>query len=264
MSYESSEISVASGKPVELYDFVFGTDHWRYTSGPEEVTYMYHNYTPERMERSNLEITENFFKNEIEIKVSRDNLFAIQFIHAPLEGIVSLTIYRGHGSDFVTFWFGVISQISFDSDEITITATPKTSSMLRTGLRRKYQKLCNHPLYGTGCRVNQESYKITGSIASVSGFTIVSAIFATKANGWFTAGKIVVGDAERLITSHIGSTITVSRVIRSAAAGSSFTAYAGCDHTMDTCRIKFNDNLINYGGQPWIPSKNPFAGDAIV
>ena len=263
MSYESVEASINSGKPIELYDFCFGIEHWRYTSGPETVTYLTYDYEPERIERSDLEISENAFKNELEIKISRENLLFYTFIHAPVEGILTLTVYRGHGTDFVTFWAGVVSRVMFNSDEITVTATPRTSSLLRTGLRRKFQKICNHPLYKTGCGVNQESYKVTGTITTISGFTIVSAVFATKANGWFLGGKIVVGDAQRLITSHSGSTITISRGIYGAISGNSFTAYAGCDRLMDTCRTKFN-NLVNYGGQPWIPTKNPFSGDAIV
>jgi uncharacterized phage protein (TIGR02218 family) len=263
MTYQDSEAGIASGKPIELYDFAFGVDHWRYTSASETVTYMNHDYEPVLIQRSDLEQSDNAFKNELSITVGRDNEFAQQFIAAPLDGIVTLTVYRGHGSDYVTFWMGVMSSISFNSDEVKITASPKTTSMLRTGLRRKYQKLCNYPLYGSGCRVNNELFKVTSTIATISGLTITSAIFATKADGWFTAGMIKIGDKKRLITSHTGSTITISHSLIGVVAGNSFTAYAGCDHLMATCRTKFS-NLDNYGGQPWIPTKNPFTGDGIT
>lgn len=263
MTYQDSEASIASGKPIELYDFAFGVQHWRYTSAPEDITYQNHDYESVLIQRSDLEQTDNAFKNELTITVGRDNSFAEQFIVAPLDGIVTLTIYRGHGSDYVTFWQGIMSSISFNSDEVKITAAPKTTSLLRTGLRRKYQKLCNWPLYGSGCSVNSESFKVTGTIATISGLTITSADFATKPDGWFIAGKIVVGNARRLITNHVGSEITISHQMVGVIAGNSFSAYAGCDHTMDTCRVKFS-NLDNYGGQPWIPTKNPFVGDGIT
>jgi hypothetical protein len=38
---------------------------------------------------------------------------------------------------------------------------------------------------------------------------------------------------------------------------------AGCDRTFATCQSKFG-NSLNFGGFPWIPVKNPFAGDSIV
>jgi hypothetical protein len=45
--------------------------------------------------------------------------------------------------------------------------------------------------------------------------------------------------------------------------GRAFEAFAGCDRTFATCQSKFG-NSLNFGGFPWIPAKNPFAGDSIV
>ncbi len=263
MTYDFTESSVNSGKPIELYDFENNSNHYRYTSGPVSVSYAGYDYEPETIQRSDLELTNNAFRNELEIKINRDNVFIRRFIHTPLEGLVTLTVYRGHGSDFVTFWVGVINHVKFNTEEVTITAIPRTSSLIRTGLRRKYQKLCNYPLYAVGCNVILSAFQVIGTIDTISGFTITSATFATKADGWFKAGKIVVGDAERLIISHVGNTIIVNRGIVEAVDGNSFTTYAGCDHTMATCASKFA-NFINYGGQPWIPTKNPFSGDPII
>jgi len=39
--------------------------------------------------------------------------------------------------------------------------------------------------------------------------------------------------------------------------------YPGCDRVRATCESKF-DNLDNFGGFPWIPTKNPFGGSSIV
>ncbi len=262
MSYDSVEASVYGGKPIELYDFENGENHYRYTSGPVVVSYAGYDYEPEVMERNDLELTDNSFRNELEIKINRNNIFVRGFIHAPLEGLVSLIVYRGHGSEFVTFWTGIVSHVRFNSDEVTIMASPRTTSLLRIGLRRKYQKLCNYPLYASGCTVQESSFKVLGTIDTISGFTITAAAFATKPSGWFLAGKIVVGDAERLITGHTGNTITVTRGIVTAVVGNSFVAYAGCNHSKSICASKFN-NFVNYGGQPWIPTKNPFSGDPV-
>ena len=42
-----------------------------------------------------------------------------------------------------------------------------------------------------------------------------------------------------------------------SVVGQDVDVFAGCDHTVDTCDQKF-DNVINYGGWPYVPSKNPF------
>ena len=36
------------------------------------------------------------------------------------------------------------------------------------------------------------------------------------------------------------------------AAGDAFTAYQGCDHTLATCKAKFN-NAANFRGFPFVP-----------
>jgi hypothetical protein len=52
-------------------------------------------------------------------------------------------------------------------------------------------------------------------------------------------------------------------VLPGLAVGNAFEAFAGCDRSFSTCQSKFG-NSLNFGGFPWIPPKNPFAGDSIV
>ena len=263
MTYLSDEQSVASGLPVELYDLTFNGLHWRYTSAAYEITYLTQVYLPVIIKREEVEITDDIFKNEVEINVARDNAFAVQFIPQPVGGVVTLTIYRGHEPNFITFWSGNLANITFNPDDIRMLFIPKTSSMLRIGIRRQYQKLCTHHLYGRLCAVNEDMFKIIGTIISITGRTIVASEFSAEIDGWFIGGKIVIGSDRRLITSHVGNTITVMSGMTNVSATDIFTAYAGCDHSTSICRTKFS-NLINYGGQPWIPTKNPFSGDAIM
>ena len=44
--------------------------------------------------------------------------------------------------------------------------------------------------------------------------------------------------------------------------GDDVIAYAGCDKLNSTCHTKFN-NIVNFGGFPFIPSDNPFTGTII-
>ena len=265
MSYESLEGSAASGQPIELYDFNATNlnQHWRYTSAAEEQTLLTYTYTPDTINRKELEITSNHFKNKMEVTLGRGNLFALQFIAGPIESEVTLTIYRLQGAEYIFYWVGVVNIVKFDADAVpTVLATPKSATLSRVSKRRKGQKLCDHALYDSGCGVNKESYKITGSITTVSGKTIISSTFSSKANNWLTGGMIVVGYAKRLISSHTGNTITISRpFLNTVVAGHSFTAYAGCNHWTD-CESKFA-NKLNYGGQDRLVLKSPFGREAI-
>lgn len=265
MSYSSTEASVASGQPVELYDFADAfNNHWRYTSAADAVTHLGSLYEPAVCSRKEIEISDNHFKNDLEISLGRNNAFAIQYIAAPPESEITLTVYRLHGTDYIYYWQGVIASVSFDGNgAATVKASPKSSGMQFTGKRRKCQKLCDHALYDSGCGVNRESFKSTGTITTISGTTITSSAFSAKADGYFTAGILIVGNAKRLILSHTTNTITISRPILSAAAGNSFTAYAGCDHLPTTCLNKF-DNIYNYGGVEFLPDDNPFGRKRIA
>ena len=73
-------------------------------------------------------------------------------------------------------------------------------------------------------------------------------------------GSIIVGNAERTIIYHNGDTVIISRPFRTnVAAGDSFRAYRGCNHTAAVCREVFN-NMINHGGRQHMPVKNPYTG----
>lgn len=57
---------------------------------------------------------------------------------------------------------------------------------------------------------------------------------------------------------------TVLTLLRPAQlpAGTVVATYPGDDHTLTTCDQKFN-NAVNYGGDPFIPQKNPMGSDPI-
>lgn len=42
-------------------------------------------------------------------------------------------------------------------------------------------------------------------------------------------------------------------LLNAPATGDAFTVYVGCDHTQNTCTVKFN-NLVNFRGFPYVPS----------
>jgi hypothetical protein len=264
MTYDSYEQSIASGEPIELYDVwdVEGT-HYRWNTANETITYGSYDYEPEIVDRSEMVIGENGEVNALDVKLSRSNALTNQFISAPIEGEVLLIVYRYHAGFGATFWQGVLSTVSFDENGIpTCRFEPRMSDMPGIGERRRNQRLCDHALYKQGCWVNEESFRVDGTLTNVSGLVLTSAVFATKADGWFTGGEVVVGNARRLIKAHATNTITITRAASAFVIGATFRAYAGCDHTPTACKDKF-DNKLNYGGNEFLPVKNPFETNII-
>jgi hypothetical protein len=264
-SYDDYEQSVASGKPIELYHFASETaEHLRLNTSNETINFGSYDYEPGIIDRSAIKI--GMLDNIVEVKMKRGNLFMSQFTLYPIDGRVTLTIYRQHEGYYVTYWTGVfLISVGFDSEGIpTCRFESRLNNTIRTGYRRRNQIQCEHNLFDSGCGVSEVAYSVTGTILSVSGLDITAGVFSTKADGWFVGGKIQVGYAVRLITYHLGTAIKINRPMPNADVGDSLIASAGCAHNPSTCISKFGNNIYNYGGSQYLPNKNPYYNDITV
>lgn len=266
MSYLSFETSAYSGQPAELYRFALGAQNWYYTSARETIEYLGSSYAPVVLSRSGFGQTKEFGKAPVTLNCARDFPVAALFLPGAPDGVVSLTIYRRHAADpeFITYWKGRVVSASFSGAEVELSCEPLFTGLKRAGLRARYQINCRHVLYGVGCGLTAEAWRVSATLTGVTGAQLQSATFSAQADGWFKAGYVAFGqDIKRLIVAHTGNTVTLSAAIPGLIVGDAVWAYAGCDHAKATCDTKFA-NLLNYGGFPYIPKKNPFSGDAIV
>lgn len=270
MTYAAIESSVQQGAPVELYEFTQGTQRWFYCSGADPVTRLSVVYAPSNIQRDRVKQSTDIFKNGIKLTFPRDNEFAKQFLGFAPEEVTTLTIYRGHYSDpdqqFVIYWKGRLLSAKATESKIELECEPIYTSIRRPGLRAKFEYGCRHVLYGRGCGVNRELYKHEGTVIGISGGlnVSVSGIVGVFPDGYFTGGIIFDEDgASRFIVAHVGAVLTMSRPLPSIVGASTARVYPGCDHLRTTCLTKFN-NLDNFGGFPWVPSRNPFDGSSIA
>jgi len=274
--YQEVDRSIDEARPrvgIDFYDD-FGT-HWRYNSGTTTLTIESLSFTPDVCEVSELEITNNPFRNSYTIKLSRENEFASQFLSASYESKIMVNIYRSLGVFWTFFWSGMVETVKFDAHRIpTVRCVPRTSSVARCGQRRVCQVLCDLALYSQEigeCLVDKSNFMITGTIDNIDGLTFESSSFKDQSDGWLNGGELVIGNARRLIRTHTSpggvGTVVVSRPILNPETNSAgemeFVAYAGCDHTFSTCNSKFS-NTANYGGQTHLPTKNPFMGEPVI
>ena len=113
MSYNTQEISVASGTPVELYRFALGQQVWTVTSGREVLIYQNEPYQPVVIRRSAIEQSPEFARNGIDLDCARDFAVAQLFAAARPNGVVSLTVFRNHLGDdeFITWWKGRVASV---------------------------------------------------------------------------------------------------------------------------------------------------------
>ena len=122
------------------------------------------------------------------------------------------------------------------------------------------QQICNVPLYSPKCGVIKASYKVTGTIDSMSGTTIVVA-GPSNATGYFGIGTLETGAGANYEGRQITSStliagpkqqLTVNKPLAKAIVGQSIDLYPGCDFTIDTCKNVFN-NQGRHRGHPYVP-----------
>lgn len=269
MTYTAYETSLEAGTPIELYEFVQGLQRWNYISGANSIVRLGQTYTPMPTKRDRIKQTSDIFKDGLKLTFPRDDPFASQFLGFSPENVTTLTVLRGHYGDpdsqFITYWKGRVVGAKASQNEIHVECESVFTSIKRPGLRARFEYGCRRTLYNRGCNVNRELYKLEGNVMSIaSSIQIQVAGAASMAAGYFTGGMLVAPNgASRFITAHSSDVVTISRPIQGLIGGQTVAIYPGCDHLMSTCKDKFN-NLDNFGGFPWVPSRNPFNGSSIV
>jgi len=265
MSYTAVDKSVSSGLPVELYQFIRGLEVWRFTNADRSIVYAGNTYVPIALTRSSIKLNEDVFKAGITVTVHRSETFAADLLIYSPDTATTLTIFRGHYGDdnYVTYWKGRIVGVSGGGNTLDIECESVFTSAKRPGLRAHYEYNCRHALYSARCGASASANSVHLSISAMPSSVTLTMVGANAfADGWFNGGMIQYAGNYRFILSHVGNSITLSRPLAGLTAGISVDLYAGCDHAKETCSAKFN-NIVNFGGFPWVPTKNPYDGSVV-
>lgn len=277
--YESSQ---HRGQPVELYKFIYGTEAGReycYTNADEDVTFNDGGgdqvYTAIPISRDGIKTEGRGESNELSVEVPMTSDVAELFRAFPPGRPVSLIIRQGHipnedptdpddwlDNDFPVIWTGRCLQSNRKDNTVVLTGETSEAGMKKVGLRRHYQWACPLVLYGDRCGADKAAATVTGTIASISGNTLTmqAGWQGAKAPSNFLGGFIewfsTDGTEYRTIIGVNGNDIKLNNSPSGLAALDTVDLVLGCPHTLTGC-TDVHDNVINYGGQPFIPLKNP-------
>ena len=270
-------------RPAELYKFTYGAETFRFTSEMEDVVFGGATWTaleikrgapsmnPRERRNTKLQLeslaSERPFSDFIDIQpalqldceITRIQLDETttpspdgsnpspEFVPAPVTGFI--------------LFDGYVTSISFAGRTCKIDMNPFNEQFGREIPRYKYSSLCNHVLYDSFCQVDKFSFDQSGLVNGVDGNDISVGGFSGSA---FTGGYVQnqAGNDYRMIIEHSGDTFTLLLPFRSIL-GETVTAFQGCDHTVATCKAKFN-NVPNFGGYPLVPGTNPFGQSAFT
>lgn len=269
MTFDAFETSREDGQVVELFQFIFGATSYRYTNNQADITLGGLTYTATQVSRSRLEDASSDAQRRLTITVPLDNEVAQLFIGNVPGRRVTIKVYRAHSSDpaeeLLALFDGYVANVTFDGDlEAKILCNPATDSLNRSAPRMTFQGLCNHVLYDANCQVNRLANAYTGLVSAVTGSVITVNGLAASGADWAVGGFVsfppATEDDKRLVVSQSGDDVELLLPFAENVLGSDVTVYAGCDHSLATCQAKFA-NVLNFGGFPFVPSKNPFNSD---
>lgn len=271
MSFNLFEIIGFGGRPICLYEFVWGNDTYRYTSADRDITYGGHGWTA-------ISITDNGFvqgvsDQEFVVELPRSNEIVQLFRLTPPSLPIALTCRRFHFDDpdqeAAVYWVGTVANVrAKDSISAEILGNPISATVRRTGLRLCWERSCPHSLYDEACRVDKAAFKTNTTITDLTGTTITVASLGAFGSNRYAGGFVewiatANGTVDRrAIESVTGSTLSLLGTTDRLVVGQAVSLFLGCDLSPTTCQSIFN-NLPNHGGFAMLPGKSPFDGNPV-
>jgi hypothetical protein len=282
------ENSRERSRPADLYRFDYGSEVFRFTSSEDAIEFSGATYEPLQIRRGSPTLNPREQRSQkmqlsapaairpfsdftavqparkLQCNITRIQLDESQLGFGSPEGSPlypsPANPIRPHVG-FVIFE-GYITSIAFEGQTCKIDMNPDSEQFNREVPRYKYQSLCNHVLYDAECAVDKNLFKQSGLVNSVSGNQISVGGFTGTS---FTGGYVqnLAGTDYRMIIEHSGDVFTLLLPFSENPLGTTLTAFQGCAHDVTTCLNKFN-NVDNFGGFPFVPTKNPFEQNAFA
>jgi hypothetical protein len=271
MTYDSRERSIQDGKPVELFEFTYGTTTQRYTSAAADFVLGADTFTRDTLQRSDVETSGERARNNLTIQCRRDFPIADLFRVQPPTDVIQFVLRRVHRDDLdpAVLWMGRVLNCEWAGAQATLHCEPVSSSLRRPGLRRLYQANCPHVLYRIGdgqCNLDRAAHSTITTVVSSAGLALnVAALGAKPWAGGFVewAGGAGGVTERRFITGFAGLQLQLSQAFVGIPNGAPVTVSPGCNHTMAMCHGTYA-NSDNYGGVGiFTPTKNPFDGTPV-
>ena len=275
--YEGNETSVEAGQPVELYEFTLGSNVYRYTSSEDTILLGATTYTPKPIRRGKIEDGPEKRNVDFQAILPTSDPLAQQFLGV-LPGVrVPVTVSRYHrgdtgggGPEVVTIFTGFVLSANFGKKgrECKLTARHALANLGRIIPSRSYASACGHILYSpTKCKADDTSpanrISVDPVLSQVGNLMTVSSIVSGGfGDGQFNSGFVeAVGSSDfRLILDQVGDVLTLLQPF--TVTPTTVNIFRGCGHTIEACKND-HDNVINYGGFAFVPTRNPYASGVL-
>lgn len=268
-SFAIFEASRESSRPLEIYEIVIGTDTYRWTSDASDVTVDGDVFSATPISRNQIEQGSDSQARNLLLTLPGNNAFAARYRNI-VPGIrATVNLWRLQRDEVPTFdtrillFKGQVMSVRFPQDGYTAEIAVRSieQALNRNVPRFTFMGQCNHVLYDRFCKANPGLFDIAGVVTDVTGSTVTVVGASGQPDQFYRGGycRPSTGDQDfRLILSHVGNVLTLLLPFANDVLGTEMQVFAGCNHLVDgDCATKF-DNVINFGGFPFVPNKNVF------
>ena len=271
MSFAADEISTENGAPLYLYDFVYSGKAWYLTNNVRPLRHANNDYVPTMIKHNTPDNSGDFLKSSCTITVAYDSEIGMLFREQPPSEMVNVRVFVAHedpSTDTVTpmvVWMGHVSNVAWKGVTCDLTTDSAFKALSRLGVVRKFSRPCTHTLYSKPCGVDIKTHEFQSVVTAINGTKVtLSNPDADAMAGGIIRYKNARTEVieRRSILDADATSITLSVQPSALEVGATVTLVHGCPHTIDVCRARFN-NTDNYGGQPYVPPKNPFGNNPI-
>jgi uncharacterized phage protein (TIGR02218 family) len=255
-------------KPVELYHIWTEYDDWYYTNTDVSVLYNANVYQPAVLERGSLEKDSQLNATKLSIAFAYMQEPAVKYIADNSVDLTWISIMRVFQDqvpiEASVIFIGHIRDISFKGQQGQVTCIGFEYYLGKQLPRYRYQPQCNWKLFSTQCGKVRASYKQSVIVTAIQadGLAFTCSAMVVQEDNYYRGGDVeriyTGGKEKRMLAWSSGTNLGLRFKMRDLRVGSTLDIYPGCDGAVNTCITKYN-NLLNFGGFPYIPLDNPVA-----
>lgn len=242
----------------------------RYTNADGSVNYAGNTYPNQRIERTSIKSSIGVDVDTMTVTIRAglaDLINSVPFPQFASQGgfdgaLVQLdrafmASFGNTNAGVVNLFFGRVSEVQPSRTSIDLMVSSMTELLNISMPRNLVSPGCIHNLYDSGCGLDQESFALARTVASVASSTEFQ-ISGADADGLFDAGKVIFTSGlndgvVRSVKTFASGTLNLAQPLPfDLAVGDTLKAYYGCDKSKSTCTNKFN-NIIHFRGFPFVP-----------
>jgi uncharacterized phage protein (TIGR02218 family) len=269
MSFDDDERSVQDSRPVELYTVTFGADVFRRTTYHRDLVVSGQTYLALPVRRGLDQVSGGMDVVEHSLELPINDAIIPRYAGlgvVPQKVDVTCTRLQLRSGTTRQMWTGRVSYLTFRGKTAVFKIAQMNDDPLAVEIPNAIvSRHCNNVFGDTICQVDKSANAVLTSLtADPSGLFLNVASVGGYPDGSFNFGELIhidSGNERRTIVSQVGTLVEIDVVLpNTAGSGDSVRIIRGCDKSIDTCRVKYA-NQINFIGMPHIDSSNFFLVD---